>query len=111
MLIMNLAFQFFPLLTEETKNVRMGLESRGISLTHPRLGLRLRATAAWMLAVMTAVLERSHRTAAALQVKEGGRGRTLTFRFPEWSMAGTTCVALTIATVALWFLVDGSHPP
>lgn len=102
MLIMNMAFQFFPTLAEETGNVRMGLESRGISLRHERTVLRFRATAAWMLAVLTSVLERSHRTAAALQVKGGGRGPELRLRFPPWSKASSGAVALVGLVIAAW---------
>lgn len=101
MLILNMAFQFFPLLSEETRNVRMGLESRGISPRHPRIGHRLKATAAWVLAVLTAVLERSHRTAAALQIKEGGRDRSLRLRFDPWNVVSS----LVLAAVPLWAVV------
>lgn len=105
MLIMNMAFQFFPLLAEETGNVRMGLESRGVSLSHEKTGLRFKATAAWMLAVLTSVLERSHRTAAALQIKDGGRGPGLRLRFPPWSRVSTVAVVLVCFTVAAGFFL------
>ena len=44
-LVMALGFQFFPVLLDEGQQVRSALESRGVSLRHPRARLRARALA------------------------------------------------------------------
>jgi energy-coupling factor transport system permease protein len=103
-LVLNLGFQFFPIILEESRSLRLSLESRGISFRHPRLQLRFRALTAWILAVLTAVLERSQRLAVALEAKNFGKGSLLRLRFPAWAAVSTVALFITAAAAALWGL-------
>jgi energy-coupling factor transport system permease protein len=103
-LVLNLGFQFFPIILEESRSLRLSLESRGISFRNPRLQLRFRALTAWILAVLTAVLERSQRLAVALEAKNFGKGARLRLRFPTWAAASTAALFITAAAAALWGL-------
>ncbi|MDB4285281.1 energy-coupling factor transporter transmembrane protein EcfT [bacterium] len=101
-LLFNLGFQFFPLLLEESQSLRLALESRGISLRHPRLSYRFQALTAWILALLTALLERAHRLAMALEMKNFGHRGILRLRFPSWGAESSAGLALTIISAALW---------
>jgi len=57
-LVMALGFHFFPVLLDESRQVRSALESRGISLRHPSLRLRVRALLVWTLAVLFGMVDR-----------------------------------------------------
>jgi energy-coupling factor transport system permease protein len=101
-LILNLGFQFFPIIVEESQNLRLALESRGISLRHPRVSMRFRALTAWILALLVSVLERSHRLALALEVKGFRGGGPARLRFPRWRGESTLGLAATAASIAAW---------
>lgn len=101
-LVMALGFQFFPVLLDESRQVRMALESRGISLRHPRARLRVRALLYWTLAVLFGMVDRSSRLAAALESRGFSRPRRRRHRFPPWRIESTLLVgaSLTIAALA-----------
>lgn len=109
-LLLNLGFQFFPLLLEESLNLRLALESRGISLRHPRLSFRFQALAAWILALLSAVLERSHRLALALEAKNFGHQERLRLRFAPWKPESSAGITLTLLCVVVWSGVRLSLP-
>lgn len=110
MLVINLGFQFFPLLLEESQGLRLALESRGISLRHPRVAMRLRALGAWILAILSSVLERSHRQATALEVKNFGGVRSLRLRFPPWSTESRNLLLAFPALVVIWLIMHHWGP-
>ncbi len=110
MLVVNLGFQFFPLLLEESQALRLALESRGISLRHRRMVLRLRALGAWVLAILSSVLERSHRQATALEVKNFGASPHPRLRFPAWSEESRNLLLTAPLLVLVWLLLRLRHP-
>jgi energy-coupling factor transport system permease protein len=97
-LVMALAFHFFPVLLDESRQVRMALESRGISLRHPRLRLRARALLYWTLAVLFGMVDRSTRLASALESRGFSLPRRRGHRFPPWRVESTFLVSLSLAT-------------
>ena len=101
-LILNLGFQFFPIIVEESHSLRLALESRGISLRHPRVSMRFRALTAWILALLMSVLERSHRLALALEVKGFRGGGPVRLRFPRWRGESTLGLAAAAAAIVAW---------
>lgn len=104
-LILNLGFQFFPILLHESHNLRLALESRGISFRHQILIFRLRALTAWFLALLTGILERSHALALALELKGCGRNTRLRHRFPTWGWGSVTSLTLTLVLFTLWLAI------
>jgi energy-coupling factor transport system permease protein len=102
-LVMALGFHFFPVLLDESRQVRAALESRGISVRHPRLRLRARALLFWTLAVLFGMLDRSTRLAAALEARGFALPRLQAHRFPAWQVESTVLVgaSLMLATVAI----------
>jgi energy-coupling factor transport system permease protein len=98
-LVMALGFHFFPVLLDESRQVRAALESRGISLRHPRARLRARALLSWTLAVLFGMVDRSTRLAAALEARGFALPRRPPQRFPRWRAESTVLVTLTIAAV------------
>lgn len=109
-LILNLGFQFFPIILDESRSLRLALESRGISVRHQSTSFRFRALAAWILAVLTSVVERSQRLATALEVKNFTGGCRLRLRFPSWSTQSTMAFALTFFAIAAWCLARFAFP-
>jgi len=107
-LTLNLGFQLFPLLLEESQSLRLALESRGISVRHHRLRLRLRATAAWVLAIFASVMDRTHRLTVALEVKGFGRSDRLRLRFPPRRGENLWILVSLPLVVALWLLLRSS---
>jgi energy-coupling factor transport system permease protein len=101
-LLLNLGFQFFPLLLEESQALRQALESRGISLRHPRFLYRLQALSAWILALLSSVLERSQRLAMALEMKNFGHQEQLRLRFPPWRRESTVTAVFALVSLFLW---------
>jgi energy-coupling factor transport system permease protein len=101
-LILNLGFQFFPIIVEESHSLRLALESRGISLRHPRVSMRFRALTAWILALLMSALERSHRLALALEVKGFRGGGRVRLRFPRWRGESTFGLAAAAVAVMVW---------
>jgi energy-coupling factor transport system permease protein len=99
-LVTALAFQFFPVLLDEGRQVRSALEARGISLAHPRLRLRARALFVWILAVLFGMVDRSLRLALALEAKGFGRSRHLRHRFPPWTPESTALLGASAALLA-----------
>jgi energy-coupling factor transport system permease protein len=99
-LVLALAFHFFPVLLDEGRQVRAALESRGISLRHPRPRLRARALFSWTLAVLFGMADRSTRLATALEAKGFALERPPRHRFPPWSGASTALVAASVAALA-----------
>jgi energy-coupling factor transport system permease protein len=81
-LALALAFQFFPVLLDEGRQVRAALESRGVSVRHPRRRLRARALLVWTIAVLFGMVDRSARLSAALEAKGFALPRRLRHRFP-----------------------------
>lgn len=98
-LVSTLGFQFFPVLLEESARIRAALESRGVSLRHPRRRLRARALLLWVLAVLFGMVERSARLAAALDAKGFGIERPLRHRFPPWSAESSLATAGSAALI------------
>jgi energy-coupling factor transport system permease protein len=96
-LVMALGFHFFPVLLDESRQVRMALESRGISLRHPRPRLRARALLVWTLAVLFGMVDRSTRLAAALESRGFSLPRRHGHRFPTWRVESTLLVSLSLA--------------
>lgn len=104
-LILNLGFQFFPVLLEESHNLRLALESRGISFRHRRLIFRLRALTSWILSLLTGVMERSFRLSTALELKQFNRQRRVPQRFPEWRVESSMALMISAVLVMTWFLL------
>lgn len=102
-LVTALAFHFFPVLLEESRQVRRALESRGVSLRHRSFGLRARALLVWVLAVLFGMVDRSARLATALQTRGFARARPLRHRFAPWDAAssGLTAAGVAVALLAV----------
>jgi energy-coupling factor transport system permease protein len=100
-LVMALGFHFFPVLLDESRQVRAALESRGVSLRHPVLRLRARALLSWTLAVIFGMVDRSSRLAAALETRGFGLPRALRHRFAYWQGVSSAFVAGSVALLAL----------
>ena len=100
-LVMALGFHFFPVLLDESRQVRASLESRGISMRHHRLRLRARALLYWTLAVLFGMVDRSTRLAAALEARGFAQPRQHTHRFPAWRVESTVLVAASLAVTLL----------
>lgn len=98
-LVMALGFHFFPVLLDESRQVRGALESRGVSLRHPVFRLRARALLVWTLAVLFGMVERSTRLATALESRGFALPRAPRHRFPPWSAESTLLVAGSVALV------------
>ena len=103
-LVMALGFHFFPVLLDESHQVRAALESRGISMRHPRLRLRARALLFWTLAVLFGMVDRSTRLAAALEARGFALPRRRGHRFPVWQAESTVLVtaSLLLASAAIF---------
>lgn len=103
--VMALAFHFLPIVLEESHQTRIALESRGISVRHPRRALRLRAVLLWVLALLAGVGDRSARLALALAARGFGGDASHRHRFPPWTAASTLLagagVALPLVTLFL----------
>jgi energy-coupling factor transport system permease protein len=104
-LVMALGFHFFPVLLDESRQVRMALESRGISLRHPRPQLRARALLFWTLAVLFGMVDRSTRLAAALESRGFSLPRSHGYRFPPWRVESSLLVSASLALAALAAIV------
>lgn len=100
-LVMALGFHFFPVLLDESRQVRAALESRGISMRHHRLRLRGRALLFWTLAVLFGMVDRSTRLAAALESRGFALPRRHAHRFPAWRTESTVLVAASLATAVV----------
>jgi len=98
-LVMALGFHFFPVLLDESRQVRAALESRGISMRHRRLRLRARALLFWTLAVLFGMVDRSTRLAAALEARGCALPRRQAHRFPPWQVESTVLVAASLMMV------------
>jgi len=98
-LVMALGFHFFPVLLGESRQMRAALESRGISLRHPRLRLRARALLFWSLAVLFGMIDRSTRLAAALEARGFALPRRHAQRFPAWRVESTVLVVASLLMV------------
>jgi len=98
-LVMALGFHFFPVLLDESRQVRAALESRGISMRHPRLTLRARALLCWTLAVLFGMVDRSTRLAVALEARGFALPRRQAHRFPPWQVESTVLVAASLMVV------------
>lgn len=96
-LVMALGFHFFPVLLDESRQVRAALESRGVSLRHRSLRLRSRALLFWTLAVLFGMVERSARLATALESRGFALPRAPRHRFATWRAESTVCVAASAA--------------
>ncbi len=96
-LVMALGFHFFPVLLDESRQVRAALESRGISMRHPRLRLRARALLFWTLAVLFGMVDRTTRLASALEARGFALPRRPVHRFPAWRVESTLLVAASLA--------------
>lgn len=103
-LVMALGFHFFPVLLDESHQVGAALESRGISLRHPRLRLRARALLFWTLAVLFGLVDRSTRLAAALEARGFALPRRGGHRFPQWRVESTLVVAASLTVVLVELL-------
>jgi energy-coupling factor transporter transmembrane protein EcfT len=99
-LVTALGFHFFPVLLDESRQVRAALESRGVSLRHRSLRLRGRALLFWTLAVLFGMVERSARLAAALESRGFALPRAPRHRFAPWRAESTLCVAASVALAA-----------
>jgi energy-coupling factor transport system permease protein len=99
-LVMALGFHFFPVLLDESRQVRGALESRGVSLRHRSPRLRARALLVWTLAVLFGMVERSARLATALEARGFALPRTVRHRFPRWRGGSTVLVVASLALVA-----------
>ena len=106
-LVMALGFHFFPVLLDESRQVRAALESRGVSLRHPVLRLRARALLSWTLAVLFGMVDRSSRLASALESRGFGLPRALRHRFAPWRGVSSAVVAGSAAL--LLFVVWLAH--
>jgi energy-coupling factor transport system permease protein len=95
-LVMALGFHFFPVLLDESRQVRAALESRGISLRHRRLRLRARALLFWALAVLFGMVDRSTRLAAALEARGFALPRRRAHRFAPWGWPSTVLVGASL---------------
>ena len=104
-LVMALGFHFFPVLLDESRQVRAALESRGISMRDPRLGLRARALLFWTLAVLFGMVDRSTRLAAALEARGFALPRRQAYRFPAWQVESTVLVAASVMMVPVAIFV------
>ena len=100
-LVMALGFHFFPVLLDESRQVREALESRGISMRHPRPRLRARALLFWTLAVLFGMVDRSTRLAMALDARGFALPRSRGHRFPRWGTGSTLLVAASLALPVL----------
>ena len=100
-LVMALGFHFFPVLLDESRQVRAALESRGVSMRHPRLGLRARALLSWTLAVLFGMVDRSTRLAAALEARGFALPRRRGHRFSPWRTGSTVLVVLSLTVLLL----------
>ncbi len=96
-LVMALAFHFFPVLLDESRQVRAALESRGISLRQAVPRLRARALLSWTLAVLFGMVDRSTRLAAALESRGFSLPGSARHRFPPWRRESTALVAAGLA--------------
>lgn len=103
-LVLALGFHFFPVLLDESRQVRAALESRGISLRHPRIRLRARALLFWTLAVLFGMVDRSTRLAAALEARGFALPRRHAHRFPAWRVESTVLVIASLVLVPLAML-------
>jgi energy-coupling factor transport system permease protein len=99
-LVMALGFHFFPVLLDESRQVRAALESRGVSVRHRSRRLRARALLVWVLAVLFGMVERSSRLAAALAARGFALPRAPRHRFPPWNPESTALLAAGIALAA-----------
>jgi energy-coupling factor transport system permease protein len=99
-LVMALGFHFFPVLLDESRQVRGALESRGVSLRHRSLRLRARALLVWTLAVLFGMVERSARLATALEARGFALPRAPRHRFPAWRGESTVVLAACLALAA-----------
>jgi len=104
---MALGFHFFPVLLDESRQVRAALESRGISTRHPRPRLRARALLFWTLAVLFGMVDRSARLAAALEARGFALPRRRGHRFAPWGAGSTLLVAASLALTVLAALLTG----
>jgi len=104
-LVMALGFHFFPVLLDESRQVRSALESRGISLRHRAPRLRARALLFWTLAVLFGMVDRSARLATALEARGFALPRAPRHRFPPWRRESTVLVAASLAFAALALLL------
>lgn len=104
-LVLALGFHFFPVLLDESHQVRAALESRGISMRHPRLALRARALLFWTLAVLFGMVDRSTRLASALAARGFALPRRRAHRFPRWRPESTVLVAASLSVAALAILL------
>jgi len=95
-LVMALGFHFFPVLLDESRQVRAALESRGISVRHPRLKLRARALLFWTLAVLFGMVDRSTRLAAALEARGFAQPRRHAHHFAAWRVESTVLVVASL---------------
>ncbi len=104
-LVMALGFHFFPVFLDEARQVRAALESRGISVRHPRPRLRARALLFWTLAVLFGMVDRSARLAAALEARGFALPHSHTHRFPAWRVESTVVVVTSLMLVLVAFFV------
>jgi energy-coupling factor transport system permease protein len=104
-LVMALGFHFFPVLLDESRQVRAALESRGVSQRHPRLRLRARALLFWTLAVLFGMVDRSTRLAAALESRGFALPRRRGHRFPPWRIESTLLLSASLAVAVLAALI------
>jgi energy-coupling factor transport system permease protein len=100
-LVMALGFHFFPVLVDESRQVRAALESRGVSMRHPRLRLRARALLCWTLAVLFGMVDRSTRLAGALEARGFALPRRHGHRFPAWRVESTLLLVASLAVTVL----------
>jgi energy-coupling factor transport system permease protein len=101
-LVLNLGFQFFPIILEESRSLRLALESRGITFHHRALSFRFRALAAWMIAILFSTVERSQRLATALEVKNFAQGSSLRLRFSAWTPLSSAALFTSFVIAAAW---------
>lgn len=99
-MVMAIGAQFLPVLLDESRTTRAALESRGISLRHPRPRFRARALLAWLLALLGGMGERSARLAVAMEAKGFCLRDRTRRRFPPWNPASTLLLAAGAALIA-----------